>query len=116
MKDNLGTKLTSIKTNKAIVEVLKMNKKINLPFITLWFARINNKSQIEYALLVNKSQFKLAVVRNKIKRQLRSILITSELKGGLKILLKPNSLYLKKDFAEIKQTIIKSILKYQNGK
>lgn len=116
MKDNLGTKLTSIKTNKGIVEVLKKNQKTNLPFITLWFARINNKSLIEYALLVNKSQFKLAVVRNKIKRQLRSILTTSDLKGGLKILLKPNSLYLKKDYLEIKKNIINKILKYQNGK
>lgn len=116
MKNKIGTTLISLKTNKQIVEVLKKNKKFNLPFITICIGRQTNKSQLNYALLVNKSQFKLAVDRNKIKRQLRNILLTSEYKGGSKILFKPNSLYLKKDYWQIKESIDKTIQKYQNGK
>ncbi len=116
MKNKIGTTLTSLKTNNQIVEVLKKNKKFNLPFLTICIGRNTNRSNIEYALLVNKSQFKLAVDRNKIKRQLRTILLTSEFKGGIKILFKPNSLYFKKRFFEIKNSINKTIKKYQNGK
>lgn len=116
MKNKIGITLTSLKTNKQIVEVLKKNKRFNLPFITICIGRHTNKSNIEYALLVNKSQFKLAVDRNKVKRQLRNILSTSEFKGGIKLLFKPNSLYLRKAFSEIKDSINKTIKKYQNGK
>lgn len=114
MKNKIGTQLISIKENKKIVEVLKNNRKINLPFISLFLSKNKNLSTIEYALLVNKSQFKLSVTRNKIKRQLRNILIDSEFGGGFKILFKPNSLYLKKQYQEVKQSIYKSLNK--NGK
>lgn len=116
MKNKIGTTLNSIKTNRQIVEVLKKNKKFNLSYLTIYIGKNNNKSSIEFALLVNKTQFKLAVQRNKIKRQLRNILLTSEFKGGMKLLFKPNSLYLKKTFQEIKENIFKTIKKYQNGK
>ncbi|MCQ2747826.1 MAG: ribonuclease P protein component [Mycoplasmoidaceae bacterium] len=76
----------------------------------------SNKSEIDYALLVNKTQFKTAVVRNKIKRQLRSMLSNSDLSGGIKILIKPNSTYLKKSYSTIEQQLIATIKKYQNGK
>jgi len=115
MKNKSGIKLLAIKTNDQIVELLKKNKKSNLPFATIWMNKINDKSLIEYALLVNKSQFKLAVSRNKVKRQLRNILINSELKGGLQILIKPNAIYLKKSYSELSEAIIKTINKY-NGK
>ncbi len=116
MKDKSGIVLISIKTNKEIVELLKNSKKLNLPYTTIWLAKQPNKSQINYALLVNKTQFKLAVVRNKVKRQLRNILISSDLKGGIRILIKPNSTYLKKDYFEIQKTLINTIQRYQNGK
>lgn len=116
MKNNSSTILTSIKSNEDIVKLLKSSKKINLPFSTIWVARKPNKSKINYGLLVNKNQFKLAVVRNKVKRQLRTILITSDLQGGLDILIKPNSTYLKKTYLQIKEIIINTIKKYQNGK
>lgn len=116
MKNRSSIVLISIKTNNEIVEVLKSGKKFNLPFATLWFAKQTNKSQIQYGLLVNKTQFKLAITRNKIKRQLRDILITSEIKGGLKLLIKPNSTYIKKDYLSIRENILKTISKYQNGK
>ncbi|XQP54943.1 MAG: ribonuclease P protein component [Mycoplasmoidaceae bacterium] len=116
MKDKASVVLISIKTNKQIVEILKSSKKLNLPYITIWLTKQPNKSQIQYALLVNKSQFKLAVARNKVKRQLRNILINSELKGGIKILLKPNSNYLKRSYAQIQEQTIKTITRYQNGK
>lgn len=116
MKDNSSIALVSIKTNADILSVLKKNKKVNLPIGTIWLSYSNNKSQIEYALLVNKSNFKLAVTRNKIKRQLRNILIQSNFKGGIKLLIKPNPVYLKKDYQTIKELIIKTITKYQNGK
>ena len=116
MKNKSSVVLTSIKTNKEIVQLLKNSKKLNLPYITMWLARQTNKSQIQYALLVNKTQFKLAVARNKVKRQLRNILINSELKGGIRLLLKPNSTYLKRTFSQIQEQITNTISKYQNGK
>lgn len=116
MKDKAGTLLTSIKTNNEIVKLLKTSKKINLPCLTLWLNKQANKSKIDFALLVNKTQFKLAVSRNKVKRQIRNILITSELKGGLKLLIKPNSTYLKKTYSQIKELLIQTITRYQNGK
>ncbi|MCQ3907435.1 MAG: ribonuclease P protein component [Mycoplasmoidaceae bacterium] len=116
MKDKASTVLTSIKTNQEIVQLLKRSKKWNLPCLTLWLSQQSNKSQIDYALLVNKTQFKHAVTRNKIKRQLRSILINSDLKGGIKVLIKPNSIYLKKTYLQIKESLIKIIKQYQNGK
>ncbi|MCQ3908534.1 MAG: ribonuclease P protein component [Mycoplasmoidaceae bacterium] len=116
MKNKSSTILLSIKTNDEIVQTLKSGRKLNLPFITIWLTRQSNKSQIQYALLVNKTQFKLAVVRNRVKRQIRNILINSQLIGGVKILLKPNITYLKKTYSEIETQIIKTINKYQNGK
>lgn len=116
MKNKISTTLVSIKTNQEIVQQLRKSKKLNLPYLTIWVGRQPNKSRIDYALLVNKNQFKLAVARNKIKRQLRSILINSDLTGGVKLLLKPNSTWLKKDYKELKESIIKTISKYQNGK
>lgn len=116
MKDNSSIKLVSLKTNTEIVSILKRNKKVNLPIGTIWLTRHSNKTQINYALLVNKTSFKLAVTRNKIKRQLRNILIQSNLSGGLNILIKPNPIYLKKDYSTNKQLIINTITKYQNGK
>lgn len=116
MKDRSSTTLTSIKTNQKIVQLLRNSKKLNLPYLTLWLAKQKNKSQIDYALLVNKSQFKLAVIRNKVKRQLRNILITSDLMGGIQVLIKPNSLFLKKTYSEIRDETIQLIKKYQNGK
>ncbi|MBQ0045327.1 MAG: ribonuclease P protein component [Mycoplasma sp.] len=115
MKNKSSTVLISIKTNKEIVSVLKVGRKLNLPYLTLWLARQSNKSQIEYALLVNKTQFKHAVARNKVKRQLRNILITSDIKGGIRILIKPNANYSKKTYLEVKEQFIKTIKKYQNG-
>ncbi|MCQ2956377.1 MAG: ribonuclease P protein component [Mycoplasmoidaceae bacterium] len=67
-------------------------------------------------MLVNKTQFKLAVSRNKVKRQLRNILITSNLKGGIKLLIKPNSTFLKKTYSQNKELLIQSITRNQNGK
>ena len=116
MKNKSSIVLISIKTNNEIVKLLKSSKKLNLPYITIWLNKFANKSQINYALLVNKNQFKHAVTRNKVKRQLRNILISSELKGGIQLLLKPNAIYLKKDYLQIKDSIIKLITKYQNGK
>lgn len=116
MKDRALTTLVSIKTNDDIVKLLKHSRKLNLPYLTLWIARQSNKSQIDYALLVNKTQFKHAVSRNKVKRQLRNILISSELKGGIQLLIKPNSNYLKKTYLQIKEQLIQTISKYQNGK
>lgn len=109
MKNKIGVQLKSIKENKKILEVLKKNKKSNLPFMTIFVGKSNNHSLIEYALLVNKSQFKLSVTRNKIKRQLRSILQNSNFNGGVKILFKPNSLYLKKEYKEIQQLIYQTL-------
>ena len=116
MKNRISTSLSSIKTNNEIVQVLNKSKKMNLPYISLWIGKQSNKSLIQYALLVNKTQFKTAVTRNKIKRQLRNILITSELGGGLKILFKPNATYLKWNYQQIKEQLINVISKYQNGK
>jgi len=116
MKSNSGTILLAIKTNNSIVEILKQSKRINLPFATLWISYSNQFNDSQYALLVNKSQFKLAVTRNKVKRQLRNILISSELKKDMRILIKPNSLILKRDYSNIKQIINETIIKYQNGK
>ena len=116
MKDRSSTTLTSIKTNQSIVQLLKNSKKLNLPYITIWLGKQSDKSKIDYALLVNKNQFKLAVQRNKVKRQLRNILITSDLVGGIKLLFKPNATWLNKSYLEIKEGIIKLIKKYQNGK
>lgn len=116
MKNKASIVLISIKTNNEIVEILKFGKKFNLPFATLWFVKQANKSQVKYALLVNKTQFKLAVTRNKVKRQLRSVLMSSEIKGGIQVLIKPISTYLKKDYSYIKENIVKTINKYQNGK
>ena len=116
MKDRSSTTLTSIKTNQSIVQLLKNSKKLNLPYITIWLSKQSDKTKIDYALLVNKNQFKLAVLRNKVKRQLRNILITSELKGGIKLLLKPNSNWLKRTYSQIREELIKTITKYQNGK
>lgn len=116
MKDKASTFLVSIKTNKEIVQILKSGRKLNLPYLTMWLSRQANKSQIDYALLVNKTQFKHAVSRNKVKRQLRNILITSELKGGIKLLLRPNATWLKRTYSQIREELIKTISKYQNGK
>lgn len=116
MKNKSSTLLVSVKTNGEIVKILTKSKKMNLPYLTIWLARQTNKSELQYALLVNKTQFKTAVTRNKVKRQLRSILTTSDIIGGIKILLKPNSTYLKKDYSLIKEQIINTIKKYQNGK
>ena len=112
MKNKNGVSLVSIKSNSIILQIFKLNNRVNLSFITLWFAKNVNKSSIEYALLVNKSNFKHATLRNKIKRQLRSILINSYLKGGIKILFKPNPFYLKKTYNEIQDKILVSIDKY----
>lgn len=111
MKNNSETKLIAIKDNKDIVNALKKGKRLNLPFATLWVVKDNDKSSIYYALLVNKSQFKLAVTRNKVKRQLRDILIKSNLNGGIKVLIKPNAIYLKKEYSEISQAILKILNK-----
>lgn len=116
MKNKSSTTLVSIKTNNEIVAVLQNSKKLNLPFATIRIAKYNNKSQIQYGLLVNKNQFKLAVQRNKVKRQLRNILINSDLMGGIKILIKPNSTWLKKDYSQTKTIMINTINIYQNGK
>lgn len=116
MKNKSAINLVSIRTNNEIVQVLKTGKKLNLPYLTIWLIKQVNKSQIQYGLLVNKTQFKLAVSRNKVKRQLRNILINSQLKGGIKILLKPNSTYLKKTYQQIKEQTLNIISKYQNGK
>ena len=116
MKDRSSATLTSIKTNQQIVQLLKNSKKLNLPYITIWLGKQNNKHNIDYALLVNKNQFKFAVLRNKVKRQLRNILITSDLSGGIRLLLKPNSVWLNKSYLEVKEGIIKLVKKYQNGK
>jgi len=116
MKSNSGAVLVSIKSNNEIFETLKKAKRINLPFTTIWISRSKELSNSQYALLVNKSQFKLAVTRNKIKRQLRNILIASELKKGMRILIKPNSLILKREYSNIKELINETINKYQNGK
>lgn len=116
MKNKSSTTLTSIKSNRQIVEVLKSSKKFNLPHTTIWLAKQPNKSEIYYGLLVNKTQFKLSVTRNKVKRQLRAILINSKLQGGIKILLKPNSSFVKKQYSDINKQIIQIVLKYQNGK
>lgn len=116
MKNKSSIVLNSIKTNNEIVEVLKSSKKLNLPYITIWLSRQNNKHEIQYALLVNKSQFKLAVLRNKVKRQLRNILINSEFKGGIKLLFRPNSTIINKQFSDISNKIYQTIDKYQNGK
>ena len=116
MKNRSDIELVSIKDNKDIVEVLKRNKRVNLPFATIWISKNTNKSLINYALLVNKSQFKLSVTRNKVKRQLRNILIASDLKGGFNILLKPNSTWLKREYKDLNKTIINSINKFNNGK
>lgn len=112
MKNKSSVNLVSIKLNSIILQIFKLNNKINLSFITLWFATSSNKTTIDYALLVNKSNFKHATLRNKIKRQLRSILINSHLNGGIKILFKPNPIYLKKTYNEIQDKIITSIKKY----
>lgn len=116
MKNKNGIILSSLKTNKEILEVFKKSKKINIPICTIWLGSSKNKKEINYALLVNKSQFKSAVVRNKIKRQLRSILIQLEMPGGFKILLKPNTTYLNKTFNEVKTSIINILTKNKNGK
>ena len=116
MKDKASTVLISIKTNTEIVNLLKSGKKLNLPYLTLWLGKQTNKSQIQYGLLVNKTQFKLAVERNKVKRQLRNILISSDLKGGIKILIKPNATFSKRKYSQIKEQLISTISKYQNGK
>lgn len=115
MKNRSSVVLSSIKTNKEIVQILKSSRKFNLPYLSLWIGKQHDKSKIYYALLVNKSQFKKAVARNKVKRQLRNILITSEIKGGIKLLIKPNSNYLKKTYLQIKDQFINIIKKYQNG-
>ena len=116
MKNKSGIKLVAIKDNKQIVNILKKNKKVSLSFVTIWYYKSTNKSLINYALLVNKSQFKLAVTRNKIKRQLRNILIASDIKGGLDILIKPNAIWLKKQYLELSINIINTITKFNNGK
>lgn len=112
MKNKNNVNLVSIKSNSIILQIFKLNKKVNLSFITLWFANSINKANIDYALLVNKSNFKHATLRNKIKRQLRNILINSNLKGGIKILFKPNQIYLKKTYNEIQDKILITINKY----
>lgn len=116
MKNKSSINLETIKTNNEIVGVLKNSKKFNLSHSTIWISRQNNRSKILFALLVNKTQFKLSVTRNKIKRQLRQIILNSEINGGINLLIKPNYAYLKKKYADIQQTIINTILKYQNGK
>lgn len=116
MKNKSSVVLISIKTNNEIVELLKNSKKFNLPYTTIWLKKQSNKSQIKYALLVNKTQFKLAVTRNKVKRQLRNILINSEIQGGVKLLFKPNSTFVKKNYLLIKENILNTIIKFQNGK
>ena len=116
MKNKIGVQLNSIKTNNKIVSVLKQSQKFHLPYLTIYLTKNSNKSLVEYALLVNKSQFRLATTRNKIKRQLRAILSTGDFKGGIKLLIKPNTLFLKKEFLQIQKSITSIIRKYQNGK
>lgn len=116
MKNSSSITLTSIKTNKNIVQQLKTSKRINLPYITLWIGKGFERNKIQYALLLSKTQFKLAVIRNKIKRQLRNILIKSNWSGGMSILFKPNQLWLKKTYLELESAIIKIVNTYHNGK
>ena len=116
MKNKIGSVLVSIKTNNQILDVFKKSKKINITSGTIWFCKNLNTNQISYALLLNKTYFKLAVTRNKIKRQLRNMLINSDLCGGFNVLIKPNTNYLKKEYKENETLIIKTIKKLENGK
>ncbi|WP_051675837.1 ribonuclease P protein component [Ureaplasma canigenitalium] len=83
--------LSSLKQNRVIANIIKLNQKIHSSDLSLYYQK-NSEGQIRYAISVSKKHFKLAVNRNRIKRQIRAMFIKlkHDIPVDIVIIIKPN--------------------------
>jgi len=96
-----------LKNKKEFKEIFRKGKGFEKDFLFLKIKK-NNSKKIKVGFIVPKKVNKKAVVRNKIKRRLREIIKEEffKIKPGINIVLVVKKDIEKKDFLEIKKTVI----------